>query len=126
MGRSAGREGSPSRRADLRPQGERGPAYLDTKGCRRRCQIRVAFERQASELSFRNSRSLAHIDREYDDRIREGIVRALGYSEARQLAWDSVLVALTRLRSRPESGFRDGLMAALAGMARSGDLPVLF
>ncbi|HEY9344136.1 MAG TPA: hypothetical protein VIQ53_02440 [Inquilinus sp.] len=68
---------------------------------------------------------LDHIDREYDDRIREGIVRALGYSEARQLAWDNVLVALRRLRSRPESGFRDGLMAALAGMARSADLSKL-
>lgn len=68
---------------------------------------------------------LDHLDREYHDRIREGIARSLGWPEARQLAWDKILVALQRLRSRPESGFRDGLVAAVAGMARSADLSKL-
>ncbi|MGF6229461.1 HEAT repeat protein [Inquilinus ginsengisoli] len=89
--------------------------------------VRSAWLLNAKHPNYRSAVPvlLAHIDGEYDDRIREGIVRALGYSEARQLAWDSVLVALKRQRSRPGSGFRDGLMAALAGMARSGDLPAL-
>ena len=68
---------------------------------------------------------LDHLDREYFDRIREGIARSLGAPEARQLAWDKVLSVLQHLRSTPQSDFRDGLVAAVSGMARSADLPKL-
>ncbi|MGK9232678.1 hypothetical protein KXS07_12850 [Inquilinus limosus] len=68
---------------------------------------------------------LDHLDREYLDRIREGIARSLGSPEARQLAWDKVLSVLQQLRSTPQSDFRDGLVAAVSGMARSADLPKL-
>lgn len=66
---------------------------------------------------------LDHLHRPYSDRIREGIARALGTKEARDIAWDQ-LIELLRGEA-PESGAKDGMMAAISAMTRPSDLQTL-
>jgi HEAT repeat protein len=63
---------------------------------------------------------LIHLQRPYDDGIREGIARALAVKGARPLAWDE-LVGLVQSQSLPDR-VADGVMVAISAMARPADL----
>ena len=63
---------------------------------------------------------LDHLSRPYSDRVREGIARALAVKEARPVAWDE-FVRLARTEAS-QSWVSDGVMVAIAAMARPSDL----
>jgi HEAT repeat protein len=66
---------------------------------------------------------LAHLERQYSDRILEGIARALAVKDARPVAWDKLLT-MVKTVSLPEAA-ASAAMVALSAMARPKDLATL-
>jgi len=78
---------------------------------------------------------LAHAERGYPDRIREGIYRIFAARRTRAMAWDDVLRAYLREPNKSHiagpgeigapSGPKEGMAVALSGMASRADLATL-
>ena len=78
---------------------------------------------------------LKHLQRDYPNRIRDGLARSLGRPWARSMAWEQVLAAYlaepNKSRVAPPGqvgspgGPKDGMAVALSEMARPEDLDVI-
>ena len=64
---------------------------------------------------------LRHMEFPYEDFVRGGIIRALGYREARPHAWDRMIDRMRADWSSYGAATRQGFMATIAGMALPSD-----